>query len=82
MSALEEQTYYLLNRRLGWSKYQCGHSEDDKITVTVRNEALEHPAHNIATILTDASQLFSTNMKGIFKCIPTNLQQIPCISPE
>jgi hypothetical protein len=53
-----------------------------KITVTARNEALEHPAHSIATILTDPSQLFSTNMKDITKYTHNNLQQIPCISPE
>jgi hypothetical protein len=38
-----------------------------KITVTARNRAQELPAHSMATILTDLSQLFSTNMKDIPK---------------
>jgi hypothetical protein len=38
-----------------------------KITVTARNQALELPAHSIAAILTDLSQLFSTNLKVVPK---------------
>jgi hypothetical protein len=63
-----EQTQYLLNRRLGWSQNQCGHSEEDiKITVTARNRALDSPAHSTTTVLTDLSQFFSTDMKDVPK---------------
>ena len=53
-----------------------------KTTVIARNWALDCPAHNIATVLTEIFQLFSTNMKDISKYSDTDFQKTPCISPE
>ena len=49
-----------------------------KMTVNARNRGLDRPAHSIATILTDLSQLFSTNMKDNSKYSRSKLKKIPC----
>ena len=53
----------------GWvdTKTSVDYLKKIKITVTARNLALELPAHCTAAILTDISQLFSTNMKDVPK---------------
>jgi hypothetical protein len=58
---------YLLNRKLGWQQEQVDNLKKIKVTVPVRNRALDRPGNSIATILTDLSQLFSTNMKDFPK---------------